>query len=408
MTGRPLVLDVSRLIWRAWAGRLPTGIDRVCSAYLSQYRPLSHAMIQWGRWRKILSARHSDALFAMLVQGGQRLRRGLPALLVRACLDPQPAVRNKIYLNVGHTGLDAPGFANWLHLQGLRPIFMVHDLIPITHPHFCRPGEAARHMVRMRNLLACAEGVIANSADTLNQLHLFAAGQNLPAPEHSLVAWLGIAHGLPGWPAGTMRPQPQGPGFFLAIGTLEARKNHLLLLRLWQRLIDDLGDAAPYLILVGQRGWEADEVFALLDGDARLRRRVTELGQCSDAALTGLLDHARALLMPSFAEGYGLPVVEALHRRCPVIASDLPVFQEIGSAIPLMLSPDHLDDWHRAVLAYRQDCTDRQRQKQALSDYRAPNWADHFDQVNRWMVALARQPSRASKSGADNAISPGR
>ena len=53
---RPFLLDVSRLIWRAWTRRLPTGIDRVCLAYLEHYAPRSHALIQKGSLRIVLNA----------------------------------------------------------------------------------------------------------------------------------------------------------------------------------------------------------------------------------------------------------------------------------------------------------------------------------------------------------------
>ncbi len=407
MASRPLVLDVSRLIWRLWAGRFPTGIDRVCLAYLAHYRARACAMVQWGRWRKILPAAQSDALFTLLSESGSHFRRRLPPLLARAIWTPSPDVRGKIYINVGHTGLDATGFPQWLARKGLRPIFMVHDLIPITHPHFCRPGEAARHSQRMRNLLAAADGVIANSADTLGQLQHFATAQAIPMPANSLVAWLGLDRPMP-TPRGPIKVPHQAAPYFLCIGTIEARKNHLMLLRLWQRLIVELGDATPQLILVGQRGWEADDVFALLDGDVALRRHVTELGRCSDITLAGLFDQARAALMPSFAEGFGLPVVEALQRGCPIIASDLDVFREIAGNIPLLLPPDDLEAWHKAVLSYRYDSTDWQRQKEALAGYTPQSWADHFDKVDAWIVRLSGQSRWANSSGLENAINPGR
>lgn len=49
-----------------------------------------------------------------------------------------------VYLNIGHTGLDAPGLPAWVKRRGLRPLSLIHDLIPITHPEFCRAGERAR------------------------------------------------------------------------------------------------------------------------------------------------------------------------------------------------------------------------------------------------------------------------
>jgi hypothetical protein len=116
---------------------------------------------------------------------------------------------------------------------------------------------------------------------------------------------------------------------------------------------------------------------------------VTERGRCDDAALATLLRGARALLMPSFAEGYGMPVVEAMRLGVPVIASDLPVFREIAGVIPTYLSPLDGSGWERMVLDYAGASATRDRQLAALHGYRAPDWASHFAAVEPWLATLA-------------------
>ena len=377
---RPFLFDASRLVWRVWTGRLPTGIDRVCLAYMEHYGPRALALVQRGELRLVLSPQHSDELFALLRSGGKGFRLRLLALLARAIIQQhRPRLAGMVYLNIGHTGLDAPGLPGWVKRRKLRPVFLIHDLIPITHPEFCRAGERARHRARMRHALDCAEGIIANSAATLTALESFAQTERYAMPG-SVVAWLGADEQVP--------PIERDPGehpYFVIIGTIEARKNHLLLLHLWERLVEQLGAAAPRLMLVGQRGWEADEVFALLDRSPRLREHVLELGRCSDARMLALLDGARALLMPSFIEGFGIPVIEALQRGTPVIASDLPVFREIAGNIPLYLDPLDGQHWERAIRDFSGDCPERTRQLAAMPGFRAPDWAAHFARVDHWL-----------------------
>ncbi|MFM7028734.1 MAG: glycosyltransferase family 4 protein [Chakrabartia sp.] len=389
---RPYVLDVSRLIWRGWTGRLPTGIDRVCHAYLEHFAPDALAMVQRGRYRTILSHQSSDALFALLRQPGPGFRRAVMRLLARALAQRTASDhgQGKIYLNIGHTGLDAPGLADWLADRRLKAVHFIHDLIPLTHPYYCRPGEAARHRRRMQGVLATASGIIANSADTLDALQQFANHHKRDLPRAQIVAWLGTD---PLAAAAAAPPLTPDTPFFVMTGTIEARKNHLMMLRIWQILVHSCGAAAPHLVLVGQRGWEASDVFALLDSDTRLGTRVTELGHCRDATLARLLGQARALLMPSFAEGYGLPVIEALQRGCPVIASDIAVFREIGQNIPRLISPADATAWMSAILDYAGPSADRDRQIKALQSYAAPSWADHFRRVEPWLRRIADQPS---------------
>ena len=382
---RPLLLDVSRLIWRAWTRRLPTGIDRVCLAYLEHYAPRSHALIQKGGLRIVLNAKASDALFQFLLRGGPRIRTNLTICLAKTGWQREKEVRGKIYLNVGHTGLDARSLPNWLTRNKLRPVFLVHDLIPITHPQYCREGEAGRHSERMRHLLESADGVIANSQDTLDQLCQFATSQSLPPPKQKIVALLGTeAQQI----AATSADCPARP-YFVVIGTIEARKNHLLLLKIWQRLVQDLGEKAPTLLLIGQRGWEIDEVVQILDRDLSLQGHVIELGRCSDSQMVGLLAGARALLMPSFAEGFGIPVIEALQSGTPVIASDLCVFREAAGDIPLYLQPDNPTAWMDAILSYSAGSEDRRRQVSLIAHYTPPSWEDHFRRVDNWLGVIA-------------------
>jgi hypothetical protein len=380
---RPILLDVSRLVWRRWAGRLPTGIDRVCLAWLDRFAGRSRAVVQWRGRVRVLSAARSARLFALLDAGGRAFRTRFGAMVPAIVANDRPGVdrRGQLYLNIGHTGLNHTGLSHWIAAQGVCAVFLVHDLIPLTHPEFCRPGEAARHDRRMRQALQAASAIIANSGATHDQLARFARDQALPLPP-ILTAWLS-GRDLPEWgpPPGFDRP------WFITVGTIEARKNHLLLLQVWRQLAQIMGPATPLLVVVGQRGWEADAAHAMLDGDPVIARHVVELGQTDDAALSGLIGGARALLMPSFAEGFGLPVIEAMHLSTPVIASDLPVFREIAGGIPLLLDPADAAGWLTAVQAYCADCPDRARQLAALAGFRAPGWDDHFAQVETWLQA---------------------
>lgn len=383
MSDRDLLLDVSRMVWRVWADRLPTGIDRVCLAYLERFADRALAVVQRGEFRLVLPADLSDALFTLLREGGAGFRPRLVALLGRAVLRRKRVpMAGKLYLNIGHTGLDAPGLPEWLARRRLRPVFLIHDLIPITHPEFCRQGEDLRHMARMRHALASAHGVIANSRATLDALSRFAANEGLAMPE-SVVAWLGADEQVAPVPL----PPPARPSF-VTIGTIEARKNHLLLLHIWERLAARMGPNTPELILVGQRGWEADDVFALLDRSTRLKGHVRELGRCDDATMLARIDQARAVLIPSFIEGFGIPLIEALQRGTPVIASDLPVFHEIAGEIPLYLDPLDGQRWEAAICDFLTDSAERQRQLAEIPHFQPHSWDDHFNRVEVWLSEL--------------------
>jgi glycosyltransferase involved in cell wall biosynthesis len=121
-----------------------------------------------------------------------------------------------------------------------------------------------------------------------------------------------------------------------------------------------------------------------------LKGHVHEISNCTDADLATWLAGAQALLFPSFAEGYGMPIVEALALGVPVIASDLPVFREIAGDIPEYVNPLDGVRWRELILEYAQkNSVARQRQCERMKSFSAPTWKAHFEQVEALMERLS-------------------
>ena len=180
-----------------------------------------------------------------------------------------------------------------------------------------------------------------------------------------------------------------GRPYFVVCGTIEPRKNHLLLLHVWRDLVARLGEAAPKLLIVGARGWENEHVLDLLERCPALRGHVIEASGLPTPSVRWLLHGARALLMPSFAEGYGLPLVEALASGVPVIASDIPVFQEVGGGRVLAIDPTDGPRWREAICAFAAAGSPQRRQWLARNaDYVAPRWTSFFAAVEDFISGL--------------------
>lgn len=388
----PYLLDVTRLIWRRWSDRQATGVDRVALAYLRHFGRRAQAVIQHRRFRRVLGMGASQELFALLLEPPEAFRRAFVLTGARNATQLNGKGLGRPYLNVGHTGLDSAGLRDWVATAEVQPIYLIHDLIPITHPQFCRAGEDGRHRQRMLTVLGTGGGVIANSQVTLDELSRLAAREGLPMPP-ALVAWLGTDQ-LTSAASG----EPPRRSTFVTIGTIEGRKNHLLLLNVWSRLVDEMGDNVPRLLIIGQRGWEAESVFSLLDSaEEKLREHVIELGRCSDSEMARHLASARALLFPSFVEGYGLPLTEALGAGVPVIASDLPVFRELAGTLPDYLKPNDESGWARAIAEYAgADSVARAAQLERIKGFNPPDWRTHFERVEAWLAELPS--SRAARA----------
>ena len=179
-----------------------------------------------------------------------------------------------------------------------------------------------------------------------------------------------------------------GDPYFLMIGTIEPRKNHDLLLQIW-RTLADRADFRARLVLVGMKGWVTEQTVREIDLTPELQGRVLRVSGLSPAHLKELISGAAALLMPSFAEGYGLPIVEALSLHTPVICSDIPVFHEVSQGKARFRK---LTDG----LGWRDDIVEMAKPRSGLRAYCiecarefvAPTWTTHFRNIDLFLASL--------------------
>ncbi len=323
-------IDLSRAFARARDTR-HTGIDRVerhLAQALASTGKTSGLVRSGGRlWRgpveellNIADTAEGMNLSALATPWRDPVRRRRETALRRhlgaARRIPEGLQDGTVYFAAGHN-LPTDAETKALRDAGLTIAILVHDIIPLTYPELSRPEPAARFGERM--------AMTARRADVV--FHLTSIGMERwraafgPPPAGQ------VHHVLPLGPTGAA-PVPRAPGprpEFLALSTIEPRKGHDLLLDIWERFA---GAGAPRLHLVGRRGWHDQAFFGRLDA-AVATGTVVEHPDLDDSAVRTLMARCRALLFPSLAEGYGLPLVEARSAGLPVIASDLPEFREI-------------------------------------------------------------------------------
>ena len=400
-----IVLDLSRLLSRA--GReTPSGIDRVELAYAEHLMTadasaLFACTIALGGLGLVprasaegfvaaLAAAWRDGKSAADLATGRRL--GWHARLIASVGGERrlfAALRQSreapVYLLVSHHHLERPAIIARLKARtGTRFVCLIHDLIPIEYPEYAKPGQAENHRRRIETATRLADALIVNSAVTRDALAPY-IGRSGRAPP-VLVAPLGLD-----LPAQTADREPLfDRPYFVCIGTIEAKKNHLLLLNVWRRLAYELGGTAPLLVLIGQRGWETENVVDMLDRSPALRGTVIEHNKLPDAEMVRLLKGARALLLPSFAEGFGFPVIEAFSVGVPALCSDIPALRETGGAIAEYLDPLDGPGWRAAILDYAAPSSARRAaQLERLARWQPPRWSDHFAAVKRFIGEAA-------------------
>lgn len=419
---RPILFDVTRLLTRLRFGA-PTGIDRVDLAYATHFLAAAgenRAVSLTPAGARLLSA---DAASALLATLGSRWRGTaanfapaadrVAAWLARPPEPPPPdrlpqqkptrlrsvadlalrtlrartqqeaarhAPRGAVYLHTSHLRLDKPAMFQWLESRpDIRPVFFVQDLIPIEYPEYGIPGEDRRHRSRLATVSRHAAAVLTSSEDVARRFRLHAGRAGLRAVPRIVTAPIGVEAAFIGAPEALPARRP----YFVVCSTIEARKNHLLLLQIWRDLARRLeAHEMPALVIVGRRGWESEAAADLLERCEAIRPHVIEAPNLPTATLASLIAGARALLMPSFSEGYGIPVAEATAMGAPVIASDLPSHREITGGTATLLDPLDGSGWREAILrALREPAPPRR-------PGRAATWEAHFDIVEALLADL--------------------
>jgi len=384
MPASKILLDVTRLLTRLSQGLHPTGVDRVGLAYIERYGQHAHAVLSESGFSVVLTERDSQQLFNRVLSSKCN-RTEITSWIARAMMTrvPTSTLTGSVLLHTSHNGMEYGRYYRSMTRRRARAVFMVHDLIPLTHAEYCRPGVEATHRNRIHTALTRADGLIANSEATLISLRAEAERAGLRLPP-AVVARLAPAV-LPD----ATGPAPLASPYFVMLGTIEPRKNHWFILHVWRQLVELHGERAPKLVVIGRRGWECENIVDMLERCHAIRGAVIEDSQCSDERLQAWLRHARALLFPSFTEGYGMPLVEALALGVPVLASDLHVFQEIAGDIPDYLDPLDGPGWRSRILAYADASSpERARQLVRIAGFSPPTWQDHFEHVDRFLDTL--------------------
>ncbi len=260
---------------------------------------------------------------------------------------------------------------------GARIAVLIHDIIPVACPGFVEVGLLRRFEPWLEGVLRNSDLVLTNSRHSRATLLDHAARRRLPMVP---VEVLRFGTGFPALAAAIdprVRAEFPRP-FVLYVSTIEVRKNHVLLLRVWRQLIERHGAAAvPSLVFIGRVGWLVNDVTAQLSREGPLRDKVVILSGLPDAEVAAAYSQCLLTVFPSLMEGWGLPVEESLEQGKVCVASDRGAIPEVGG--DLVDYFDTADDGaafaaiERAIFdhAYRSD-----REAQIRREFRPRSWAD--------------------------------
>ena len=259
---------------------------------------------------------------------------------------------------------------------GIRFAVLIYDLIPIENESFVEAQHVAQFKSWLEQALPVADIVLTISRHSRAALLKWAAGRGWTLPE---VAVMQLGTGLseramPAEPAALKLPAR----YVLFVSTIEIRKNHRLLVQVWQRLLARHGaDVVPVLIFAGQIGWMVDELLAELEAADYLGGKIIVVPGLSEAELRQAYRSCLFTVFPSFAEGWGLPVAESLVQGKFCVASNRTSIPEVGGDLIDYFDPADADDALAKIerLLFEPGYLEA-REARLKAEYHPPTWAD--------------------------------
>jgi glycosyltransferase involved in cell wall biosynthesis len=235
--------------------------------------------------------------------------------------------------------------------RGFRYVPMVHDLIPLAFPHFVSPGYDAFLADYFGELIWLADLAMCNSESTRQDWMRFCRDFGVDVPSHAFR----LGCDLPAVPTQAgLPPQLKGTRFALFVSTIEPRKNHRVLYDAWDRCIRSgaVDEERDRLVFVGRVGWAMDDLMRELSANPATRDSIVVLNDVNDDELATLYRECAFVVFPSFWEGYGIPVAEALGYGKPCISSDAGSLSEIGGDLVVRIDPKDTIRWAEAIAHY--------------------------------------------------------
>ena len=226
-----------------------------------------------------------------------------------------------------------------LKAKGVRVATLVYDLMPLRNPEWFDPENRAAFEPWARAQMEHADLAVCFSRFCADEVARHGGPPTalfLPGADPTDVV--------------TVRPDALPDDdlpFALAVGTVEPRKNVGLLLDVFDGLW--AGGLDARLVVVGREGWHVESLVARLRAHPELGQRLIWVGWMPDGEVDWLYRHAHAVAVPSWCEGYGLPVVEGLRRGAAVVSSTGGALREVGGDAVTYAEPVDAEAWGDAL-----------------------------------------------------------
>ncbi len=274
---------------------------------------------------------------------------------------------------------------------GFRYVVLCHDIMGLRTPEFLPDHAAAAFRHYWNAMFSMADRILVTARSVESDIRDYCAAAGIGLAETRVVP---LGYDPPRERPGAPLPRGLEPRrFALFVSTIDPRKGHALLIRLWARL---LAEGVPQrhrfkLVFVGRRGWNVEALLRQIDALAASEPSLVHLEELDDDGLSALYGAAAFCVFPSRYEGFGLPIIEAFSHGKAVIASTGGTLPETVGTLSPCLDPDDEEAWFVALKSWIEDPEARAPYEARIRD--SFSWPDWSEAAARIFEAASDRPA---------------
>jgi len=281
-----------------------------------------------------------------------------------------------------HNRLKRASLFKKLNESNTSIIRLHYDLVPILFPHFCHEQTVERYMEHLAASLTYASLFICISRKTEEDLKTLMEKLGFSERFEATLLRLGVNLGMRtektaqtkqvGQQGLIFNPLKENEKYVLCVGTLEPRKNHALLLDVFERIHHQY----PWvkLVFIGKKGWNVDELTVRITEHALFQKSLFWFSHVKDEMLNIFYKNCALSILPSFYEGYGLPVIESLMNGKIVLCADKGSLPEVGESYADYFDPNNAKTLEALLNKYLSSSKERREREAVVKNFTPHTW----------------------------------
>jgi glycosyltransferase involved in cell wall biosynthesis len=256
-------------------------------------------------------------------------------------------------------------------LKNIKIVSMLYDFVPFIMPEFYWPNFPENYEKIIKDIVSITDCFLFISEHTKkdfikffpekvfkDRLYTIRLGDNINISKKSI--------------------KSKKKNYILTVSTIQPRKNHMLLLYIWKRLIEDFGyENTPILKIIGKKGWNMDSFFYYIENSPILKEKIQIIESVTEIELDRFYKESIFTVYPSFYEGWGLPICESLSYGKLCLSSSTSSMKEAGGNLFKYFSPYSTDELYNLIVKYYFNSEELENEEKKIEkNYKSYSWLE--------------------------------